>query len=71
MSKRKLSRRLRAVMFADAINKIEGVPVSAEAELLSARWVRGEITGEEMVAALVKKHSRTQSVSSNERPVSA
>ena len=70
MQKRKHPRRARAVTFADAINNIEGVPVTADAQLLSTQWVHGEITGEAMVAALIKKHSRSQTVSNNERPIS-
>lgn len=52
------SRRLEAAKLADAINKIEGVPVSAYAKKLSAQWVRGEITVEEMKAALIAVHKR-------------
>ena len=70
MSKRNISRRARAVAFADAINNIEGVPVSTEAQQLSAQWVRGEITGEAMITALLKKHSRPQIMNNNERPIS-
>ena len=36
----------------DAINAIEGVPVSDYARQLSASWARGELTGEPMKAAL-------------------
>ena len=38
-------KRLAAVKTADAINAIKGVPVSADAKLLSGKWVRGELTG--------------------------
>ena len=41
-------RRLAAVKTADAVNKVEGVPVSPLARRLSAQWDRGEIKGEEM-----------------------
>ncbi|MBQ3077569.1 MAG: antitoxin VbhA family protein [Clostridia bacterium] len=47
------SRRIAAVKTADAINAIEGVPVSDYARVLSYRWARGELTGEEMKAAIV------------------
>ena len=70
MSRKKDPERVKAVSFANAINKIEGVPISAEAQQLSTQWVYGEITGEAMVAALIKKHSRKQTVRNNERPVS-
>ncbi len=55
-------RRLEAEKLADAINKIEGVPVSAYAKKLSAQWVSGEITGEEMKAALISVHKRLRRV---------
>ena len=43
---------------ADAVNEIEGVPVTENARWLSDQWVRGEITGDEMKAALLEKHRR-------------
>ena len=52
------SRRLAAAKLANAINKIEGVPVTSYAKKLSAQWVRGEITGEEMKAALIAVNKR-------------
>jgi len=58
MSAQEYTRRLNAVKLADAVNKIEGVPVTENARRLSAQWARGEITGEEMKAALLKKHRR-------------
>ena len=51
-----LSRRVAAVKTADAINAIEGVPVSQYAKQLSACWARGELTGEQMKAALQAYH---------------
>ena len=56
MTKEQQSRRLAAVKTADAINAIEGVPVSDYARQLSASWVRGELTGEQMKAALSAYH---------------
>ena len=47
------NRRITAVKAADAINAIEGAPVSGYARRLSALWARGEITGEEMKSALM------------------
>lgn len=49
-------RRLTAVKTADALNKIEGVPVSPLARRLSVQWARGEITGDKMKAALLAAH---------------
>ena len=46
-------KRLAAVKTADAINAIKGVPVSADAKLLSGKWVRGELTGEQMKQELL------------------
>ena len=51
-----LNRRIAAVKMADAINAIEGVPVSRYAMQLSASWARGELTGEQMKAALRDYH---------------
>lgn len=58
MSEQEHKRRVAAVKTADAINAIEGAPVSDYACELSRRWSRGEITGEEMKAALLESHRR-------------
>lgn len=58
MTAKQLNRRLVAVKTADAINAIEGAPVSDYARYLSASWVRGEITGDQMRAALLESHKR-------------
>jgi len=58
MSKQELDRRVAAVKTADAINAIEGAPVSAYARKLSYLWARGEITGEQMKAALLASHRK-------------
>jgi hypothetical protein len=58
MSPQDYSRRLNAVKLADAVNKIEGVPVTENARRLSAQWARGEITGDDMKEALLNKHRR-------------
>ena len=70
MSRQVYNRRIRAVRIASAINKIEGVPVTAFAKQLSSQWANGLITGDEMKAALLKKHANTQAVNNDERPVS-
>ena len=59
MSPQKNNRRITAVKLADAVNKIEGVPVSAQAKNLSTRWARGEISGAEMKSALIAAHKRS------------
>ena len=58
------SRRMQAVKLADALNEIEGTPVSEYAKELSRRWASGELTGEEMKAALMAYH---QQVAENDR----
>lgn len=52
------TKRTVAIKVADALNMIEGVPVSAFAKDLSAKWAKGEITGADMKAALIAKHKR-------------
>ena len=51
-------KRLVAVKTADAINAIKGVLVSADAKLLSEKWVRGELTGEQMKQELLDFHRK-------------
>jgi len=58
MTQAQLSRRIAAVKTADAINAIEGAPVSDYAKMLSYRWARGELTGEQMKAALLAAHKK-------------
>ena len=52
------SRRIQAVKLADALNAIEGVPVSDYAKMLSRCWANGELTGEQMKAALLASHRK-------------
>lgn len=56
MNPKEMQKRASAVKLADAINAIEGVPVSLYAKQLSERWAMGEITGEQMKAALLHSH---------------
>ena len=51
-------RRIAAVKTADAINAIEGMPVSRYAQVLSSSWARGEISGAQMKAALLASHAK-------------
>ena len=51
-------RRIAAVKTADAINAIEGMPVSRYAQVLSCSWARGEISGAQMKAALLASHAK-------------
>ena len=52
MSLNKIEKRLKAVKVADAINNIEGVPVSGKAKELSTLWVNGELSSSEMKKSL-------------------
>ena len=52
------TKRTAAIKVADALNMIEGVPVSAFAKDLSSKWAKGEITGADMKAALIAKHKK-------------
>lgn len=58
MTSKQISRRIAAVKTADAINAIEGVPVSNYARMLSRSWARGELRGEQMKAALLTSHRK-------------
>lgn len=53
-----MKKRIAAVKTADAINAIEGAPVSNYARVLSASWARGELTGSQMKKALLDHHMR-------------
>lgn len=58
MMTKQISRRIAAVKTADAINAIEGAPVSNYARMLSYSWARGELSGEQMKAALLASHRK-------------
>ena len=58
MDTRLVERRVAAVKAADAINAIEGVPVSDYARTLSVCWARGELSGEQMKQALLASHRK-------------
>lgn len=52
------TKRRTAVVVADTLNKIEGVPVTEFAQELSSKWAKGEITGAQMKTMLIQKHKR-------------
>ena len=52
------TKRTAAIKVADTLNNIEGVPVTSYAKELSEKWAKGEITGEQMRAALLAKHRK-------------
>ena len=55
----------RAVRLADAVNAIEGAPVSADAKRLSESWAKGEITGQQMKALLLASHKKMAQAEGN------
>lgn len=59
MTAKQISKRVAAVKTADAINAIEGAPVSRYAKALSYAWAKGELTGEQMKRALLDAHWRS------------
>ena len=58
MSPKQYQKRLNAIKVADALNKIEGAPVSDYARELSDKWAKGEITGLQMKEALINKKKK-------------
>ena len=56
--KEDVHKRLAAFKTAEAINAIHGVPVSSDAKFLSEKWVRGELTGEQMKQELLDLHRK-------------
>lgn len=58
MTAKQISRRIAAVKTADAINAIEGAPVSSYARTLSHSWAKGEISGAQMKQALWASHKK-------------
>ena len=59
MSPNQIQRHMRAVKIADAINNIEGVPVSGKAKELSTLWVNGELSSSEMKKILIDAHRKS------------
>ena len=51
-------RRIQVVKLADALNAIEGVPVSEYTKMLPHCWANGDLTGEQMKEALLPSHYR-------------
>lgn len=62
MSPVEIQKRRRAVKIADAINGIEGVPVSTYAKDLSEMWSQGIISDSQMIEMLVNAHKKVQNV---------
>jgi len=58
MSLNKIEKRLKAVKVSDAINNIEGVPISEKAKELSTLWANGELSSSEMKKILIDAHRK-------------
>ena len=58
MSPNKIEKRRKAVKVADAINNIEGVPISEKAKELSTLWANGELSSSEMKKILIDAHRK-------------
>ena len=58
MSLNKIENRLKAVKVSDAINNIEGVPISEKAKELSTLWANGELSSSEMKKILIDAHRK-------------
>lgn len=56
MAPQKIAQRKRAIRVANAVNKIEGIPVRSYAIELSNAWCEGKITGVQMKEALLKSY---------------
>ena len=62
MSPVEFEKRRRAIKIADAINGIEGVPISDFAKELSDKWAQGTISDSQMIEMLVNAHRKVQNV---------
>ena len=58
MSPNQIQRRMKAVKIADAINNIEGMPISEKAKELSTLWANGELSSSEMKKNLIDAHRK-------------
>ena len=58
MSPQQTTIRHNAIKVADALNSIEGAPVSDFAKQLSKQWADGTISAAEMKEQLLRKHRR-------------
>lgn len=58
MTANQISKRIAAAKTADAINAIEGAPVSHYAQALSYAWAKGDLIGEQMKQALLVSHRK-------------
>ena len=59
MRQNQIQRCMKAVKIADAINNIEGVPVSGKAKELSTLWANGELSSSEMKKIFIDTYKKT------------
>lgn len=60
MSNVDIAKRKQAEKLAYAINSIEGVPVPDEVKTISARWVKGEISADQMKAQIISMFQKAE-----------
>ena len=58
MSPKQYSKKIEALKVVDALNKIEGVPVTDYSHELSDKWAKDEITGSKFKVALIAKQKK-------------
>ena len=58
MSNIEIQKRNKAVKIADAINDINGVPVSDFAKELTKKWAEDTISDSKMIEKLIDKHKQ-------------
>lgn len=58
MSPVQIQRRKRVIKIADAVNNIEGVPVSNYAKELAEQWADGAISATQMKKFLIQMHKK-------------
>lgn len=58
MSPVQIQRRKRAIKIADAVNNIEGVPVSNYAKELAEQWADAAISATQMKEFLIQMHGK-------------
>lgn len=53
---KQVERRIRAASVANAVNDIEGAPISDFAKELNRKWIKGELTHEDRHAILLERY---------------
>ena len=71
MSSHEIRRRFDAVRMADAVNRIDGVPISRRARQLSIRLSNGDISEHDVIHALNAVHKKSPTGTAHARSVLA